>query len=160
MEPIIVRTSLWNTAGRVYMGLALFVAGLVHMYHSGDVWLIILGLLLLSAFPLHLYLASDRSPRIIIDETGINDRTLEVGLIEWPDITHVTPKRAGFSKVICLYLRDESKYIRRLPSAMHTLAEDNAKYGFPAFSLNLAFTDTSRRRILNAIRAKLASQSS
>lgn len=98
----------------------------------------------------------DGRPRIVIDDRGIHDRTLGVGVVEWDDITGVSVGIIQGNAFICLGLADPGKYLGRLSPVARRLAELNRGLGFSEISLNLAGTDADPDRIEELIAKEVA----
>ena len=67
----------------------------------------------------------DNRPRIIINNDGIVDRTLKVGVIEWSDIRAAWLYRKSGIPFVGLDLRDPAKYVARLSPLMQRMAALN-----------------------------------
>ncbi len=93
----------------------------------------------------------DSRPRITITETGITDRTLNLGEIEWADIEDALLMRIQREHFIALKLRDEQKYLSRLSSTHQGLASANTAFGFNRINVNLSGVDCNPRVILDLI---------
>jgi hypothetical protein len=93
----------------------------------------------------------DARPRIVIDDRGILDRTLNVGVIEWSDILDATVKRTHDNPFICLDLRDPAKYVGRLSPMMRRMVDLNRRLGFTELSLNLTGTNMDPERLRELI---------
>ena len=79
-----------------------------------------------------------REPRLTIDDTGVHDRTLGVGVIPWSDIAGAEPYGVAKQPFVGLHLRNEAKYIARASFWSRMLARIHASSGLPAFSVNLS----------------------
>jgi hypothetical protein len=77
-----------------------------------------------------------RGPRLTLDDEGIHDRSLRVGVIAWSDIIGIEPYGVAGQPFIGLCLRDPSKYLARASGMGLLLARLNAGSGFP-LSVNL-----------------------
>jgi hypothetical protein len=97
---------------------------------------------------------ADTRPRITIDEHGITDRTLKVGLIEWADITGATVYSINATKFIGLDLVDEEKYLSRIPNWQTKMAAANEMLGFHRINLNLAGISINANELAEMIVAK------
>ena len=84
---------------------------------------------------------SRRGPRLTIDAHGIHDRTLGVGVIEWPDIINAEPYGVARQPFVALHLRDPSKYLARASGFKRFLARLNRGGGLSPFSVNLVGLD-------------------
>src|SRR5438093_3122987 len=56
----------------------------------------------------------DTRPRLIIDDRGVWDQALKVGVVEWHDISDAYVKHMQGNPFVCIALRDPTKYTRRL----------------------------------------------
>jgi len=96
--------------------------------------------------------------RLVIDDRGIFDRKLKVGVIEWHDIRGAYVDRVAGNAFICLELRDSAKYTSRLSPVRRLIARLNKTFGYTEFSLNLAGTavdpDRLRQLILDGVAAR------
>jgi len=82
----------------------------------------------------------DRRPRLVIDEQGILDRTIGVGLIRWEDIEGAHVKSLSGNDFICLELRDPQAYLGRpgrRGRLMRAMRSANQALGFTEFNVNL-----------------------
>ena len=93
----------------------------------------------------------DPRPRLVIDDRGIFDRTLWVGVIDWHDITDAYVRSAHGHAFICLSLRDPMKYTMRLSPLVHRLVSSNHTLGFAELSLNLAGIDLDAEKLRELI---------
>jgi hypothetical protein len=94
---------------------------------------------------------ADARPRIIIDERGITDRTLNMGVIEWSDIRSATVRRMLGNAFICLELRSPAKYTGRLSPTMQRIVKLNRHLGYSEVSLNLSATDSNPEQLVELI---------
>lgn len=76
-------------------------------------------------------------PRLVIDDSGLYDRTLGVGTIAWSDIEDAYVARTNNLPFLCLVLRDPSVYTRKLNPVKRALSRTNGAFGFTALALNL-----------------------
>jgi hypothetical protein len=82
-----------------------------------------------------------RGPRITIDDQGVNDRSLKVGVIPWSDILGAELYGSAASPFIALYLRDPAPYLARSSAKRRIFARLNSGSGLPPFSINLVGVD-------------------
>jgi hypothetical protein len=92
--------------------------------------------------------AFDPTPRLVLDNEGVLDRSLWVGLIPWHDIVGAYVVRMGRHSFVCLELRDEDKYVSRLSPFVRALTRLNEKFGFTRLSINLSNTDADPYMVL------------
>jgi hypothetical protein len=93
----------------------------------------------------------DTRPRLQINDVGILDRTLGVGLIPWTDITDAYVRSINQEYFICLQLRDEQAYLSRLSPLKRKLAGANETLGFTPISVNLSGVDLNPEQLLEYI---------
>jgi len=93
----------------------------------------------------------DSRPRLIIDEVGIFDRTLGVGVIPWAEIQGAYLRSVSGNDFICLHLRDSDRYLQRTNAVKRALAGANAALGFTPISLNLSGVAADSNDILELI---------
>ncbi|HLJ45002.1 MAG TPA: STM3941 family protein [Bryobacteraceae bacterium] len=86
-------------------------------------------------------------PRIVIDDQGIEDRTLGVGRIPWAEITGAYPMSVQGSNFICLELRNPELWTRKLNPLHQALVAANRKIGFTELSINLSGVHEDPARI-------------
>ena len=154
MEDIVVRSSRANWTIRL-LGCLVFVIGGMLMLGEVDAprivaWSSIIffgGCALVAVREM-----VDRRPRIVVDDRGILDRTLRVGVIEWRDIVHLQL----WGDFVCLELRDPAKYTSRLSPLFRRLAALNRAIDFPELSLNLIGTRVDRGRFTELLQKELA----
>jgi hypothetical protein len=137
VEPIVLRTArqklllllvvslafvavgLWSVRDRKWMGLAPAI------FFGGCALVFIRELL-------------DTRPRIVIDDVGVFDRTLKVGVISWDDILDAEGLSKSGQPFIALRLRNEAKYTDRLSPGYRRLVQLQHAIGFATLNLNLS----------------------
>ncbi len=82
-------------------------------------------------------------PLITIDEKGIYDRKMGVGLIPWEDIKSVRMQKLGFGHCVALEIKGCQKYRVRLPKWRQSIGELGAKGGIPEFHLSTMASTSS-----------------
>ena len=100
-----------------------------------------------------------RGPRLTLDDQGVHDRTLGVGLIAWSDIVRAEPYGVARQPFVGLHLRDPDKYLARASHSRKLLARLNAGAGFP-LSINLAGLDADPGEVAEMIMSKSAAAGS
>lgn len=120
-------------------------------WQSAAGWFGIAGVLFFGiAAVVGLWQGTRRSPRLTLDENGVQDRTLKVGVIDWSDIVAVEPYEVAGQPFVGLRLRDPSKYLERTSGMWRILAWLNSGSGFP-LSVNLVGLDADPSRVLDLI---------
>lgn len=80
----------------------------------------------------------DGRPRIIVDDHGVFDRSLGIGVIPWAEILGADVREVADNRFISLDLRDANIFLARLSPVRRRLTEANTGLGFPPINLNVA----------------------
>jgi len=151
MEPIVIGNSRWKYVLLLVVCLG-FVAGGVFILmmdkspkNLAGGWgcIVFFG----AGIPIAVWQIFDSRPRLIIDEHGINDRTMGVGLIPWSEIEDAYVMSIERNDFICLVVRDPSLWIHKLSPLQKAMASTNLKLGFTELNVNLSGIDVSSRQI-------------
>jgi hypothetical protein len=96
--------------------------------------------------------------RVVIDDAGIKDSILAVGVIGWDEVRGASVQSIGSVEVVALQLRDPERFIRRLPGARQFIARKGLEAGLPGVYLTLVGTDGDPHKIAKVIngRARVA----
>jgi hypothetical protein len=89
----------------------------------------------------------DSKPRLIIDDSGIVDNTLGVGLIPWSEILDATVRSLYGNDFICLTLRDPELWLHKLSPTQKALLQVNRALGFTELNINLAGVSANTAQI-------------
>jgi len=79
-----------------------------------------------------------KGAQLIINDEGIDDRRLKLGMIPWADISDVSIGAVRSTKFLCVQLVDKNKYFSRLPKWKVALMSANEALGFPGLTLNFS----------------------
>ncbi|MCG3201558.1 MAG: hypothetical protein NFCOHLIN_01428 [Gammaproteobacteria bacterium] len=82
----------------------------------------------------------DTQPRVVLDEAGVLDRTLGVGVIPWSDIGSSYVRTIHGGDFVCLVLHNPERWIAKLSETQRALVEANEKLGFQPLNINLSGT--------------------
>ena len=83
----------------------------------------------------------DTRARLVVDDRGVFDRTLEVGVIRWEDIVDAEVAFVG-NPFIALRLTNAAVYTDRLGPVHRRLVQLNQGLGLGALNVNLTAIDT------------------
>jgi len=100
----------------------------------------------------------DSRPRLVIDDQGILDRTLGVGLIPWSEITGAYLSSMRENSFICLETRNPERWLERLSPVKRVMTYGHKALGFAALNLNFAATDADPSEVLELILKTIASR--
>jgi hypothetical protein len=93
----------------------------------------------------------DSRPRLVIDEQGITDRTLRCGRIPWREIVDARVNVVHGQPFICLELRNEEPFLRKLSPAGRALLKANRALGFSALNINLGGLDADPHEVYELV---------
>jgi hypothetical protein len=114
------------------------------------------AIVLLGAVPGLMVLRSlgEDTERVVIDDMGIRDSHLPIGIISWSDIKGATVQTIGGTRVVGLELRDPERVIRRLPAGRQFIARKPHEAGLPGVYIALNRIDADPTRIAELIRRR------
>ena len=102
----------------------------------------------------------DDDERVVIDDAGIRDSMLPVGVIGWDEVQGAAVQDVSGVPVVALKLRDPERVIRRLSGARQFIARKALEAGLPGVYLTLVGTDGNPRLIADVINGRAASRQS
>lgn len=97
----------------------------------------------------------DRRPRLVIDDSGIADRTLGLGTIPWTAIRAARPFAQRNFPVLCLELHDAAGWTRRLSPLRRVLARRQERLGLTPFVVNLLGTRIDPARVAELVAGRV-----
>ena len=150
MEKLIIQNSRWKHV-LLLIGCIGFVIAGIWMVVAGKPfgWLAIL--FFGSGIPISIWQILDSRPRLIIDELGVLDRTLGVGLIAWDDIEAAYVRSINGNDFICLELKNAEEYAQKLSKVKRAMAAANRNLGFTDFNLNLSGVDARTEEVFELL---------
>lgn len=93
----------------------------------------------------------DTSPRLILDEEGLYDRTMKTPRIPWNAIVSMEIRNIRSTSFICLELTDEEERMKSLPPLRRLTAAINRRTGLSAFNVNPGALPLSAEEIFTVI---------
>ena len=76
--------------------------------------------------------------RVIVDDDGIEDRRLRIGVVPWEEITAIELCWTGPAKYLCVEVLDPDKYLARMPLHVRLATRANALLGYPPITMTFA----------------------
>ena len=120
--------------------------------NTSDAWIGWMSIVFFGAgIPLFAWQLIDSRPRLVIDNQGILDRTLGVGVIPWPEITGAYLKSIQGNSFICLEVRDPERWLGQLSPVKRAMVSANEALGFTVLNLNLSAVAAEPSQILELI---------
>jgi hypothetical protein len=95
----------------------------------------------------------DTSPRLIMDEEGLYDRSMKTPKIPWSAIVSMELRTVYGSSFVCLELVDEAERLQALPPLKRLTAFANRSIGFSTFNVNPGALPLSAEEIFTVIAA-------
>ena len=162
MEPFIVRPNRW-LFGPLFLFSGLCVAGGVWLVTAtsaadnplpGIFFSLMFGaIMLLSGW----YLFRGK-PRIVLNDEGVEDFNLRMGVIPWSEITAAYVVPYLFYKNVQLQVRNPQVFRQRQPGWMRGLGSYNEAFGVSPFTLQMSNTNTNAQTVLDYINRQLLRQ--
>jgi hypothetical protein len=123
MERLVLRTARRHTYRRLAGCIGAVCAGAALVSVELTPWLG-WGIVLIAGVPALILLRSlgEETERIVIDDAGIRDSHLPMGVISWTGIKGAAVQSIGGTKVVSLELREPERVLRRLPPARQFIA--------------------------------------
>ena len=133
-----------------------FVLGGVFILLSGDGSSLFVGLSSIAFFGGCALVATkqllDARPRLVIDDRGVLDRTLKVGVIAWNDILDAQVATLRRQSFVALRLRNEASYTDRLSPILRRLTELNRQFpGFTTLNISVSTLDVEPQQLASLI---------
>jgi hypothetical protein len=145
MEPIVVGPARGKIVVLLVASLGFVVGGVIMLLVSHRALDRLAGIASIAFFgACTLLLAKelvDARPRLVIDDSGVFDRTLLVGIIAWDDIVDAEVVTIARQQLIALRLRDPKKYTARLGPVHQRLVTLNEKMGHQPLNLKVGALD-------------------
>jgi hypothetical protein len=93
----------------------------------------------------------DRGPCIIINEEGINDKRLGMGIIRWSDIERVSMQGLGGAYFISLELMNSERYVSRQPMYTRISNQVWRLYNISPIHVKVAYMDVAPDELFELI---------
>jgi hypothetical protein len=141
MTPISIKASRLKYTLLLIVSIGFVAGGVFIVGHSAsdEAWIGWMNIVFFGAgIPLFSWQILDARPRLVIDDRGVFDRTLGVGVIPWSEITGAYVKSISGNDFICLELRDATPWLQRLSPTKRAIVSANEALGFSVLNLNLS----------------------
>jgi len=153
MMPLVIVSSRITYVWYLLIALTFVLGGaLMVREHGHDAWV---GWMCMAFFGMCAVIfirqIIDTRPRLVIDDKGVMDRTLGLGVIPWSEMKGARLKSIHGQDFVCLELRNMDRWLDRLPPLKRRLASTNVVVGFAPINLNLSGVNADAGRILQII---------
>jgi hypothetical protein len=160
MERIVLHASSRYLYRKLAFGLiGLAVGANLLLYLSRPLGWAIVGLSGIYAL-IQLRSLGEEVERVVIDDAGIRDSILPVGVIGWDEVRGASVQRVGSVEVVALQLRDPERFVRRLPSVRQFIARQALTAGLPGVYLTLVGTDGDPAKVAEMINGQVEGRGS
>jgi hypothetical protein len=159
VTPIIIKSSRLKYALLLIVAFGFVVVGLLILTRAkaSDAWIGWINIVFFGAcIPIFAWQLVDSRPRLVIDDQGILDRTLGVGVIPWSEITGAYLRSIHGNNFICLEVRNPERWLEHLSPVKRAMASANKALGFTPLNLNLSAVATDPSQILELILKTIA----
>lgn len=159
MPPLVLKPSRLKYFGLLILTLGFVALGafLVRKADSRALWIGWTNIVFFGAGAvLFVRQIVDTRPRVVIDENGIFDRTLGVGVIPWAAIVDARLQSVRSIPFICLELRNPDAWRARLGPIRRALTRGNEAFGCAMLNVNLSGIQVDPLTVLVAIHEGIA----
>jgi hypothetical protein len=151
METLVISNSRWRYTLMLFVAVAFVAIGIFLVKNADttfETWAGWPAIVFFSAaIPIYIWQIIDRRPRLTINERGINDRTMGVGLIPWSEITDSYVKSIKGNHFICLVARNPEMWTSKFSAAKKAMIKANKALGFTELNVNLSGTSAQSQEI-------------
>ena len=97
----------------------------------------------------------DRGPCIIVNEEGINDKRLRMGVIRWADIEQIRMHGVGGAYFISLGLLNSEEYLARQPKYVRLSNQIWRLFGVSPIHIKVAYMDVTPDELFEMIMSEV-----
>ncbi|MHC1743251.1 MAG: STM3941 family protein [Syntrophobacteraceae bacterium] len=149
---LVIKSSRWKYFLLLLLSVAFVAAGVLLVLVSPAKWVGWMNIVFFGACAaVFIWQILDSRPRLTIDESGVNDRTLGLGTIPWEDIEEAYVQSISGNDFICLRLRNADAYFERLSPVKKSMVKANEALGFTPFSLNISGISASTEEVFELV---------
>ena len=150
MSPIEIRTNPGYMWRMILVALGCIIILYFYLgYLPVEVW--VAGGLLVVALLYKAVRGESKDPCIVLNDEGVFDRRLRIGVISWDDIRKITLYDRDEGRYISLELHDAQKYAARQPSWMKLISTVHRIHGMSATSIVTNGLDMDRLTLAHKI---------
>ena len=154
---------VYEQPGRTIQALVIVAALLIGLYFfigrmTFPLWLLAAATVI--GFFQALRKTLDRGPCIVINEEGISDKRLRMGVIRWSDIKGVRMSAVGAAYFISIELFNKEQYLSRLPAYTRLANKVWRFYDVSPIHIKVAFMDVAPDELFEMILSEVESNRS
>jgi hypothetical protein len=152
LESIAVRTRPSTLLASLGVATALLGGMICWRGLSFETGALAVGVLI--ALPSVIRRARDPRPLIVLDETGISDRRLDIGAIAWRDIRRVYARSLEGATFICLEFFEPELYLERMPFLRRVASQLWRVFGISPVHLATGNLDMRHKDLFELVRSR------
>lgn len=132
--------------GYILRMVLISIAGMVALYfYLGylpvEIWVLAIALVIVLLFRALRGRSRSSGPCIILDEQGVFDKRLKIGVIRWADIRRVYGRSLQGAEYVCLELHDKEAYEARRPRWQRLLFNVYRIFGMSTIAISTSGLD-------------------
>ncbi len=155
MEKLVIKRTVWLQILLLVCSSAFVLGGVFILARSPEKWVGWMSIVFFGACSLVcVWQIFDSRPRLTVDDEGVLDRTLGVGIVRWEDIEGAYKRSIASNDFICLRLRNTADYLARLSKVKQAMTSANEALGFTPLSINLSGIHGMTDQVLELILKK------
>lgn len=155
METVIIKGARWKTLLLLVVSWAFVAAGILIITTGKEPLIGWVSVLFFGAgSSVFIWQLVDARPRLVINDQGVMDRTLGVGVIPWKEIKDAYQQSINGYDFICLELHNPEPYLQKLSAVRRAMASANRGIGFTDFSLNLSLAAVNPDEVFELVLKK------
>jgi hypothetical protein len=136
MTPIEIHAQSLKQNWRVFVLVPVAIAGL-YLYLGYVPFIIwVAGILVLIAVVFRLITGENKGAIIVLNDEGVFDKRLHVGVIRWEDIRRITSHDLEGARYVSLELHDKKPYEARRPLWLKLLSQVQRVHGMSSISIS------------------------
>ena len=158
-EPVVIRTSRSKSILILIIGIGFTLSGFILATQgSNDIrWVGWSTMVFFGAcIPFIIKELLNSSPRLVINDEGIFDLTLGVGVIPWPEIVSAKIRSLRGNPFICLQVQHPELWIAKYSPVQRAMISANKALGFSELNLNLTGIKADPNQLLELILKRIA----
>jgi hypothetical protein len=155
MEIVVVPKKTGQYLTLVLVGILFFLAGGFFYFFNHNLVFAGVGFSLGVLIPLALWPREDAHGVVLtVNNEGIFDRRLGVGVIEWKDVEDAQIQVRYNNRFICLKVRSPEKYLARLAGPKQQNVLRNRDLGFNTFNISVNNVNVNLLELLDFIKKR------
>lgn len=150
MSPIEIRLRA-EYKWRMAAVLVIAITALYYLLGYLPIIVLVAAIVLVVSLVLSMVRRQSTDPCIVLDEQGVFDRRLKVGVIRWSDIRHISCHSLHGAEYISLELHDAAAYEARRPQWLKVLSQVQRVHGMSSIAISTNGLDVDINTLVNML---------